>query len=78
MHQSNFLENMIQFNNKTKPKKKLDKEKKWNVFDRLGAIYEGGQFTHNTFRSGIFPIKVTKGKGSKYVSFASFGRSWRS
>ena len=27
MHQSNFLENMIQFNNKTKPKKKLDKEK---------------------------------------------------
>ena len=42
MHQSNFLENMIQFNNKTKPKKKLDKEKKWNVFDRLGAIYEGG------------------------------------
>ena len=27
MHQSNSLENMIQFNNKTKPKKKLDKEK---------------------------------------------------
>ena len=27
MHQSNFLENTIQFNNKTKPKKKLDKEK---------------------------------------------------
>ena len=43
--------------------KKKIKEKR-NYFDSISAFYEGRELTLNTFRSGIFQIKATKGKGS--------------
>ena len=31
--------------------------------DSVNALYEGRELTLNTFRSGIFAIKVAQGKG---------------
>ena len=67
MDQSNLLENMVQLNNKTRPKKRR-KWKKNNNFDCINALYEGLEITLNAFRSGIFPIKATKGKGPKILT----------
>ena len=39
MDQSNLLENMAEFNNKTRPKKKKEGENK-NNFDSINALYE--------------------------------------
>ena len=63
MDQTNLLEKMAKFNDKSKPKTKEGKDKKWNTFDSVNPFYEGGELTLNAFRSGIFPIKTTKGKG---------------
>ena len=48
----------------------LDQEKnkirrKRNTFESVNALYEGQELTLNAFRSGIFPIKATQGKGLK-------------
>ena len=41
MDQSNLLENMAEFNNKTRPKKKKKKEgENKNNFDSINALYE--------------------------------------
>ena len=53
---------MVKFNNSSKPKTKERKDKKWNTFDSVNALYKGRQLTLNTFGSGIFPITVTQGK----------------
>ena len=41
MDQSNLLENMVQFNNKSIQKNKEGKDKKMNTFDSVNALYEG-------------------------------------
>ena len=61
--QSNLLENMVKFNNKSKPKIKEGKAKRQNTFDSLNALYEGRELTLNSFRSGIFLMKATQRKG---------------
>ena len=60
MDQTNLLENMVKFNNKSRPKTKEGKGKKQNTFDSVNALYEGRELTLNTFRSRIFPIKKHK------------------
>ena len=66
MDQSNLLENVVEFDNKIikldQTKKKI-KERR-NYFDSISTFYEGQELTLNAFRSGIFQIKATKGKGS--------------
>ena len=62
MDQSNLLENIVKFNNKSKPKTKEGKAKKPNTFDSVNAPYEGWELTLNIFISGIFPIKEIQGK----------------
>ena len=57
MDQTNLLENIIKFNNKSRPKTKEGKDKKRNAFDSVSALYEFRELTLNAFRSGIFPIK---------------------
>ena len=42
--------------------------KKRNTLESGSALYEGRELTLNAFRSGIFPIKVTKGEGLKILS----------
>ena len=56
MDQSNLIENMVKFNNKSKPKTKEGMAKKQSTFDIVNSLYEGGELTLNGFRSGIFPI----------------------
>ena len=41
MDQSSLLENMVKFNNKSKPKTKEGKAKKQNTFDSVNAFCEG-------------------------------------
>ena len=52
---------MAKFYNEFKLKTKEDKDKK--TFDSVNALYESRQLTRNAFKSGIFPIKATQGKG---------------
>ena len=68
MDQTNLLENIIKFNNKYKPKTKEGKGKKQNTFDSINALFEARELTLNAFRSGIFSIKVTQGKGVKILT----------
>ena len=56
MNQSKLLENMVKFNNKSKPKTKEGMDKKQNTFDSVNALYEVRELTINAFRSGVFPI----------------------
>ena len=74
MDRNNFLKNMVQFNHKTRPKKE-DRKKKY-TFDSISALYKGRELTLNAFKSGIFPIRATKGKGrySDLASLASLAR----
>ena len=58
MDQSNLLENMVEFNNKIRPKKR----------ESITALYKSRELILNAFRSGTFPIKVTKGKGLKLLT----------
>ena len=42
MKQTKLLENIVKFNNKSKPKKnKNGKDKRRNTFDSVNSIYEG-------------------------------------
>ena len=69
MDQTNLLEKMAKFNNKSKPKTKEGKDKKQSNFDSVNALYEGQLLmlneTLNAFGSVIFPIKAKQGKGNK-------------
>ena len=66
MDQTNLLENMVKFNNKSTPKTKIGKDRKGNTFD--SALYEGRELILNAFRSRIFPIKEKQGKGLKILT----------
>ena len=68
MDQSNLLENMVQFNNKSIQKNKEGKDKKMNTFDSVNALYEGQELTLNAFKSGIFLLKAKKGEGFKMLT----------
>ena len=52
MDQSNLLENMLEFNNKTRPEKKKIKEKIF--FCSIKALHEGWELTLNAFKRGIY------------------------
>ena len=62
MNQTNLLENMKKFNNKSRPKTEEGKYKKRHTFDSESAPYEGRELTLNASRKGIFPIKEKQGK----------------
>ena len=67
MDRTNLLENMVKFNNKSKPKTKEEEDEKRNIFDSVNALYEVRE-TRNAFRSGILLIKATKGEGLKILT----------
>ena len=48
--------------------KKNKIRRKRNTFESVNALYEGQELTLNAFRSGIFPIKTTQGKGLKILT----------
>ena len=63
MDQSNLSENIVKSNNKSKSKTKEGKAKKQNTLDSVNVLDEGRELNLNAFRSEIFPIKTTQGKG---------------
>ena len=60
MDQSNLWGNLIEFSNKTIPKKKKIRKK---YFWQCKRSYRGLELTLNAFKSEMFPINATKGKG---------------
>ena len=67
MDQSNLLENMVEFKEKSRPKSKESKEKR-NAYESANTLYKGRELILNAFKSRISPIKVTKGKGLKILT----------
>ena len=65
MDQSNLLKKLVEFNNKTKPRTIKGKDEKRDTYESAYALYVGRQLILNTFKTGIFPIKATKGEGFK-------------
>ena len=64
MDQSNLFENIVKFDNKSRPISKEDNEKKDILICLYAyALYEGRELTLNALKSGIFPITGTQGKG---------------
>ena len=67
MDQNNLLENIIEFNNKPRPKTKESKDKKRDTFDSVSALYEGWELILNAFRNEASPIKIW-GKGLRILT----------
>ena len=63
--QTNLVDDTADFNNKSRPRSKEDKDKKRKTLNSASTLYEGQESTLNAFRSGIFPIKATEDKGLK-------------
>ena len=59
---SNLLEDMVEFNNKSRPRTKEGKMKKRNTFEYINALYEVPELTLNVFKSRIFPLKTSQEK----------------
>ena len=59
---------MENFNNRSRPKKVEDKNKKRNISKSAYAAHEGQRLILNAFSSGIFPTKETKDKGFKILT----------
>ena len=66
--QNNLLKNIVQFNKKSRLRTTEGKDKKRNTFESAIALYEGRELILNAFRSGIFPIKATKGEELKILT----------
>ena len=61
MEQSKLLKNLVEFNEKSRPRT-IKGKKKRNTFESVNALYKVRELILNAFRSGIFPIKATKGE----------------
>ena len=66
MDQTNLFKKLIELD-RSRPRKSEGKDKKINNFQSVNVLYEGRELIFNAFRSGIFPIKETKGKGLKIL-----------
>ena len=67
MDQSNLLKELVEFNDKSRPRTAEGKDKKRNTYKSTYALYESRKLILNAFRSGIFPIKETQGQGLKIL-----------
>ena len=61
--QSNLLNNILEFNDKAKPKWTESKKKKLDKYESVKVFYEGRKLTLNAFESRISPLKQLKRKG---------------
>ena len=66
--QSDLVEYIQNFNNKTRPKNKDDKKKKKNILNSVENLYYGRELVINAFKSGLFSLKSTTGKGLKILT----------
>ena len=61
--QSVLLNNILEFNSKARQKLKTDKEEKSNALEKINGFYYGRELTLNDFKSRIFLLNPTQGKG---------------
>ena len=61
--QSNLLKNLMEFNDRSRARTTDGKDKNRNTFESANARYRGRELILDAFKSGIFPIKETQGKG---------------
>ena len=66
--QSNLLKYLVESNDKSRPRTAEGKGKKRNIYESAYALYEGRELILNAFRSKIFPMKETQGKGLKILT----------
>ena len=64
----NLLNNLAEFNEKSRPRATEGKDKERNTLESANALYEGQELVLTAFRSGILPIKETKGKELKILT----------
>ena len=57
-----ILKNILEFNDKARPRNKEVKDTKRDIYKSAYGLYEGQKLTLNTIKSGILPIKETQGK----------------
>ena len=65
--QSDLVEYILNFN-KTRPKNKDDKKTKKNILINVRNLYYGRELVINVFKSRLFPLKSTTGKGLKILT----------
>ena len=65
MDQNSLLKNLVEFNDKSRPRTAEGKDGKRNTYERVYALYEVRELILNVFRSGIFQIKEKKCEGLK-------------
>ena len=51
------IKNILEFNDRVRPRSKADKKKKRDTHKSLHALHEGRELVLNVFKSGIFPSK---------------------
>ena len=66
MDQNKLIKNLVEFNNKSKPKTIEGKDKRRDTYESAYALYDGRKYILNAFKSGIFSIKEQRVKDSKY------------
>ena len=62
--QSDLVEYILNFNNKTRPKNKDDKKKQKNILNSTQNLYYGREVVVNAFKNGLFRLKSTTGTGT--------------
>ena len=67
-NQSNLLETLVKFNNRSRPKNKEHNDKKRDTYESAYALYEGPELTLNAFKNRIFLIKAIQGEGLKILT----------
>ena len=63
-----YFRNIIDYNNKSRPRSKENKDNKRNTLDSTDTLCESREVTPNAFRKGIFPTKEKKGKGIEILA----------
>ena len=67
--QSDLVEYILNFNNKSRPKTKDDKKKtKKNILNSTQNLSCGRELVINACKSGLFPLKSTTGIGPKILT----------
>ena len=66
--QSDLVEYILNFNNKTRPKNKDDKKNKKSILNSAQNLYHGRELVINAFKSGLFTLKSTRGTGLKVLT----------
>ena len=66
--QNNLLEILMDFNDKSRPRKEEGQMKKRNTLDSVNGLFESRELALSAFKNGIFPLKPSQGKELKTIA----------